>query len=117
MGLAQGARGQTGTPLEPMPSLDLCQHAAQLEQAWCSHIVARLGHSQIKVLRMDGLPAEEEAHPYDEAFVVLEGQLLLVVEGQAVSVQAGQLYTVAAGIPHAVAPGSWGTLLIVDPPA
>lgn len=100
-----------------MPTTDLRQLAAALPQAWRSHIVARLGHSQLKVLRMDGQPAEEETHPYDEAFVVLAGELRLVVAGQALRVQAGELYTVAAGIPHAVAEGSWGTLLIVDTPA
>lgn len=103
--------------MTPMPSSDLRKLAAALPQAWHSHIVARLGHSQLKVLRMDGLSAEDETHPYDEAFVVLEGQLCLVVQGQALNVQAGELYTVAAGTPHAVAAGSWGTLLIIDPAA
>ncbi|MBV5294944.1 MAG: cupin domain-containing protein [Curvibacter lanceolatus] len=100
-----------------MPTSDLHQLAAALPQPWRSHIVARLGHSQLKVLRMDGQPAEDETHPYDEAFVVLAGELRLVVAGQALRVQAGELYTVAAGIPHAVAAGSWGTLLIIDPAA
>ena len=99
-----------------MPSLDLYPLAAQLEPAWCSHIIARLGNSQIKILRMDGRTVEEETHPYDEAFLVLDGQLLLTIEGQAIRVQAGELYTVTAGVAHAVASGSWGTLLIVDPP-
>lgn len=100
-----------------MPTSNLHQLAAALTHPWHSHIVARLGYSQLKVLRMDGQPAEVEAHPYDEAFVVLEGQLKLVVQGLHVNVQAGGLYTVAAGVPHAVAEGSWGTLLIIDPPA
>lgn len=111
------AQGLTGTPLHPMPTSNLLQQAARLPQAWRSHIVSELGYSQLKILRMDGQPSEEETHPYDEAFVVLDGQLQLEVAGQAVSVQAGELYTVNAGVPHSVAAGSWGALLIVDPAA
>ena len=99
------------TPLSP---IDLCRHAAGLGQSWRSDVVARPGHSQLKVLRMDGSPSEEEVHPYAEALLVLQGQLKLRVRGEDLVVGAGELCTIEAGVPHAVGEGSWGTLVIVD---
>lgn len=102
--------------MEPTHPVHLCQHAAHLANSWRSDIVARLGHSQIKVLRMDAMPLAEEVHPYDEAFLVLEGQLQLKVAGQDLCVREGELQLVPAGVSHAVTAGSHGTLLIIDPP-
>ncbi|MBI3653167.1 MAG: cupin domain-containing protein [Acidobacteria bacterium] len=88
--------------------------AEQLPKAWSSIIVAQVGASNLKVLRMDGTPYAEEVHPYPEALLVLKGQLNLTVQGVAVTVSAGGIYVVPAGIAHGVAAGSQGILVIMD---
>ncbi|MCP3138424.1 cupin domain-containing protein [Pyxidicoccus xibeiensis] len=97
-----------------MPLLNLLSEAAALPQAWRSRVLGHVGQANVKVLRMDALPVEEERHPYDEALLVLEGLMELTVSGTPVTVRPGELYLVEAHAPHTVRAGSQGTLLIVD---
>ena len=93
---------------------DLAQQAAQLEQAWRSKRLARVGGTSLKLTRMDAQAYPDETHACAEGLLVLDGELHLDVAGEAVTVTAGQLYMVPAGVSHAVRPGSHGTLLIID---
>lgn len=90
-------------------------HAAQaLPTAWRSTVLGRAAGANIKVLRMDAAAYPDESHDFDEALLVLEGQMNLTLQGQQVVVLAGEVFIVPAGVPHAVAPGSHGTLMIID---
>ena len=93
---------------------DLAQQAAQLEQAWRSKRLARVGDTSLKLTRMDAQTHPDETHACTEGLLVLDGEMHLNVAGEAVTVTAGQLYMVPAGVSHAVRPGSHGTLLIID---
>ncbi|PTL79872.1 cupin domain-containing protein [Vitiosangium sp. GDMCC 1.1324] len=97
-----------------MTVVNLQAFAAGLPDAWRSRVLGQVGPARIKVLRMDSLAYEEELHDYNEALLVLEGEMALTVRGEPVHVRAGELYLVEAGTPHAVARGSHGTLVIVD---
>ncbi|MGK5627513.1 cupin domain-containing protein [Streptomyces sp. URMC 123] len=99
-----------------MSAVDLAATAAGLPEAWSSRRLGMVGPACVKVLRMDGLPVEEERHEAAEALLVLDGRLELEVDGLPVTVRAGELFMVAAGAAHAVRPGSRGTLVIVELP-
>jgi mannose-6-phosphate isomerase-like protein (cupin superfamily) len=97
-----------------MSKTNLHESAAALQQAWRSVVVGNAAGANIKVLRMDGSAYPNEVHEFDEALLVLEGEMKLDLGGHVVPVRAGEVYIVPAGHPHAVAPGSQGTLVIVD---
>jgi quercetin dioxygenase-like cupin family protein len=97
-----------------MSKTNLSQQAAALPDAWRSTVIGRAAGANVKVLRMDGQAYPNEVHPFDEALLVLEGQMNLDFAGEVVTVGAGEVYIVPAGVPHAVAPGSTGTLVIID---
>jgi mannose-6-phosphate isomerase-like protein (cupin superfamily) len=97
-----------------MSKINLNESAAALQQAWRSVVVGRAAGANIKVLRMDGSAYPNEVHEFDEALLVVHGQMNLDLGGHVVAVHAGEVYIVPAGCPHAVAPGSQGTLVIVD---
>ncbi|WNF31339.1 cupin domain-containing protein [Streptomyces sp. C11-1] len=97
-----------------MSSVKVAEEAAALPRAWSSAALARVGTASVKVLRMDGLPVEEERHTEPEVLLVLDGRLELTVDGGAVTVGPGEMYVVGAGVAHAVRPGSRGTLVIVE---
>ena len=97
-----------------MTKTDLTSFASSLPAAWRSTVIGRPGGANFKVVRMDRSGYPEEVHSFDEALLVLDGQLNLCIDGNDVSVAAGQVYIVPAGRPHAVAPGSSGTLIIID---
>jgi quercetin dioxygenase-like cupin family protein len=97
-----------------MSLTDLKATAEQLPHPWKSTVVARIGGSTVKVLRMDGSEYPEECHTYPEGLLVLDGQCNLTVEGNSINVRAGEIYIVPPGVRHSVAPGSSGTLVIFD---
>ncbi|WP_322014193.1 cupin domain-containing protein [Paraburkholderia sp. J12] len=97
-----------------MPLIDFKSLAAEKTQAWKSSIVGTVDSTNIKVLRMDAQPYEEEIHDYNEGLLVLDGELLLRVGPETIVVKTGQMYLALAGTAHAVLPGSHGTLVIID---
>ncbi|KVC58251.1 cupin [Burkholderia stagnalis] len=97
-----------------MPLVDFTSVAAEQTQAWKSSLVGKVGPANVKVLRMDAQPYDEETHDYNEGLLVVDGRLLLQVGAETVAVEAGQMYLALAGTAHAVLPGSHGTLVIID---
>jgi len=97
-----------------MKSINLKDQAVGLATAWRSTILGQAAGANVKVLRMDGSVYPEEVHEFDEALLVIDGQMNIDIEGLIISVRAGEVFMVPAGIPHGVAGGSSGTLVIID---
>jgi mannose-6-phosphate isomerase-like protein (cupin superfamily) len=97
-----------------MSLTNLLSLAETLPTSWRSIVVGEVAGANFKILRMDGSAYPNEAHEFNEALVVLEGQMNLRFGETVVPVMAGEVYIVPAGVPHAVAPGSHGTLIIID---
>ncbi|MCU6432215.1 cupin domain-containing protein [Undibacterium sp. Jales W-56] len=97
-----------------MSKINLLASAESLPHAWRSKVLGCAGGANFKILRMDASAYPAECHDFDEALLVLDGQMNLEIQNSLVSVRAGELFIVPAGIPHAVAPGSFGTLVIID---
>lgn len=88
--------------------------ASSLPESWRSKIVGEAAGANFKVVRMDGRAYPNESHSFNEALLVLEGQLNLQFGEEVTPVRSGEVYIVPAGLPHAVAEGSHGTLVIID---
>ena len=88
--------------------------ASALPEAWRSHVVGKAAGANLKIVRMDGGGYPAESHSFDEALLVLEGQMNLMFDDKVIAVRSGEVYVVPAGLPHAVAEGSHGTLVIFD---
>jgi quercetin dioxygenase-like cupin family protein len=104
------------TMKEPSMSdrLNLPELASSLPEAWRSKVVGKAAGANFKVVRMDGRPYPDESHSFNEALLVLEGQMNLQFGEEVVAVRAGEVYIVPAGVPHAVAAGSHVTLINID---
>lgn len=44
--------------------------------------------------------SKEHAHPFDEYFIVIQGEYTLGIKGQEIKLQAGQEYHIPRGVPH-----------------
>jgi mannose-6-phosphate isomerase-like protein (cupin superfamily) len=97
-----------------MSVTNLLSLAESLPTSWRSSVVGKTAGANFKVLRMDDTAYPDESHEFDEALLVLEGQMNLRFGATVVPVMTGEVYIVPAGVPHAVAPGSRGTLVIID---
>tara|TARA_R110000751_G_scaffold118713_1_gene219221 strand:+ start:2735 stop:3046 length:312 start_codon:yes stop_codon:yes gene_type:complete len=98
-----------------MPHINLTKMAENLPEFWKSKVIGQSGNCNIKILKMDGQQIPDETHDYNEALIVIRGEMFLRVEGEKIQVSEGEMYLALAGIPHAVAEGSHGTLMIIDP--
>ena len=94
--------------------ISLMDAARSLPMAWSSSVLGKAAGANLKVLRMDGQAYPDESHDFDEALLVLEGQMNLLLQGRQIEVGAGEVFIVPAGTPHAVAPDSHGVLVIID---
>lgn len=97
-----------------MNKTNLLRMASSLPDAWRSTVIGKAAGANVKVLRMDDQAYPSETHEFDEALLVLDGQMNLEIDSQILSVRQGEVFIVPAGAPHAVAPGSHGTLVIID---
>jgi quercetin dioxygenase-like cupin family protein len=97
-----------------MNKTDLLEEASTLPDTWRSVVVGRAGGANVKVLRMDEGAYPRETHEFDEALLVLDGQMNLEIDSRVLPVHRGEVIIVPAGVPHAVALGSHGTLVIID---
>lgn len=94
--------------------INLQSIALSIPDSWRSKIVGKVAGTNVKVVRMDGRAYPNEEHPFNEALLVVEGQMNLQLGDRVIPVKSGEVYIVPAGIAHAVAPGSHGTLVIID---
>jgi quercetin dioxygenase-like cupin family protein len=93
---------------------NLMDLASSLPEAWRSKIVGEAAGANFKVVRMDGRTYPNESHSFNEALLVIEGQMNLQFGEKVIQVQSSEVYIVPAGRAHAVAEGSHGTLVIID---
>lgn len=44
--------------------------------------------------------SKEHVHPFDEYFIVIQGEYMLGIEGREIRLQTGQEYHIPQGVPH-----------------
>ena len=89
--------------------------AAHELPCWRSAIVARIGSANVKIERLNAEGQPPETHDdFDEALIVLQGNLELECGGTHVSIRTNDLFVVPMKTPHRVLPGSDGVVLIVN---
>ena len=98
-----------------MKLLNLSDEAKALPDAWRSKILGKTAGANFKIIRMgeDGIPFESHAE-FNEALLVIEGEMQLEIEGKIIGMKAGDFYVVPAGKRHRVLQGSHGALFLVD---
>jgi mannose-6-phosphate isomerase-like protein (cupin superfamily) len=77
----------------------------------------RYGGINVSFFLVDGPPgsgAELHKHPYEEVFVVQEGDATLTVGDDTIEVSGGQIVVVPAGVPHKFVNSGTGPLRQVD---
>ena len=102
-------------PPDPPDPVDLLAACRRLDAPWTPGVVAALNDYRFKVARLEG-PFVEHAHPdTDEAFLVLEGRLVIELEEREVALGPGELFVVPAGERHRPVADGVCHVLLVEP--
>ncbi len=84
--------------------IDIHEFAALVYEPYANHPLAQVNDHVVRISVMTE-PFYWHLHPdTDEAFLVLEGTLLIEFEDGAVELTAGQMLTVPAGVAHRTSP-------------
>lgn len=77
----------------------------------------RFGGANVSIILVDMLPGEGprlHSHPYEEVFIVQEGQATYTVGADKLTITAGQIVIVPAGVAHTFVNSGTGRLRQVD---
>ena len=97
-------------------SIDLVAKLALFTETWSPRVVAELNDYQFKLARLHGDFVWHRHDDTDEAFLMLEGSLVIEFhDGDDVTLGEGQLYVVPKGVEHKPRADSECHVLIVEP--
>lgn len=88
---------------------------AKLNEHWSPRVIAELNDYQFKLVKIEG-DFIWHSHPEtDEAFIVIEGELLIRFRDGEVRLAPGELYVVPAGMEHKPYAERECSLLLIEP--
>ena len=82
-------------------------------EIWSPKVIAELNENQFKLAKLKGEFVWHKHDDTDEAFIVLEGDLIVLFRDGQVNLSAGEMFVVPKGVEHkTVADDECGVLLI-----
>lgn len=96
--------------------LKLADESASLPDGWQARSLADFGCVRAKLFKVDPAGLAEECHlDWDEALLMVDGDLTLVLDGVRVVLQTGDFLLIPRGVPHRILPGGHGAFVLLDP--
>lgn len=96
-------------------SINLLDKLSKVAELWSPHVVAELNDYQFKVARIQG-EFTWHSHPdTDEAFIVLDGSIVIKLRDGEVTLKTGELYVVPRGVEHKPVAESEAQILLIEP--
>lgn len=83
-----------------MQAVNLNDKLKQIDELWSPRIVARVNDNEFKLARIKG---EFDWHSHsdtDEAFVVLDGEMILELRDRQIPMRRGDMFVVPSGVEH-----------------
>ena len=81
--------------------MNLAAVAAQLSDGWKGRVLADFGCVRMKLFKADAVGLAEEMHSdWDEAILMLEGELVLELDQVPMHLKAGDFHLIARGVQH-----------------
>lgn len=84
--------------------IDLRQEPCLYEDLWHPRVVAELNDVQFKVVKFEGDFVWHKHDDTDEAFLVIQGEMIVEFRDRVVRIREGQLFVVPKGDEHITAP-------------
>lgn len=96
--------------------LNLKDTALSLPAGWNGRTLADFGCVRTKLFKVDPAGLAEERHSnWDEALLMLDGELILELDGAQLALKAGDFCLIPRGVPHRILSGCHGSFVLLDP--
>jgi len=100
--------------------INLAAKLAEIQAPWTPHVCAELNDYEFKLARLEGDFVWHAHAGTDEAFLVIEGQLMIELRGEAsgprsVALGPGDLFVVPQGIEHWPRSADGCGVLLIEP--
>jgi mannose-6-phosphate isomerase-like protein (cupin superfamily) len=98
-----------------MPLINFKEKLAKITDHWSPRVIAELNDYQFKLAKIQG-DFIWHSHPEtDEAFIVLDGSLVIEFRDGRVEISPGEMFVVAKGVEHKPYAEHECNLLLVEP--
>jgi mannose-6-phosphate isomerase-like protein (cupin superfamily) len=87
----------------------------KFSELWSPRVIAELNDYQFKLAKIKGDFVWHRHPETDEAFIILEGNLLIEFRDGSVELSAGEMFVVPKGVEHKPYAAEECTLLLVEP--
>jgi mannose-6-phosphate isomerase-like protein (cupin superfamily) len=96
-------------------AINFVEKLALIQEHWQPRVVAEINDYQVKLVKLEG-DFVWHSHPdTDEAFIVLDGELVIELRDGEVRLGAGELYVVPAGVEHKPYAEAECSLMLIEP--
>jgi len=85
------------------------------EEQWAPKVIAEMNDYQFKIVRIEGDFVWHSHQDTDEAFIVLEGNLIIDFRDGTVSLEKGEMFVVPKGVEHKPHAENEVKLLLIEP--
>ena len=95
--------------------VDLAAALATFDEPYAPRIVARMNDYKLMVVRAQGEFVWHSHPETDDAFLVLEGELVIDLRDRSVTLGPGELFVVPRGVEHRPRSSAGAAVLLIEP--
>lgn len=95
--------------------INFAQKLSMFSEIWTPKVIAELNDYQFKLAKFEGDFVWHRHSGTDEAFIVLDGQLLIQLRDGDVELQSGEMYVVPKGVEHKPVAKTPVSVLLIEP--
>lgn len=96
-------------------AINFADKLSRFSEQWSPRVIAEMNDYQFKLARLQGDFVWHHHADTDEAFIVLEGEMVIELRDGAVALSAGEMYVVPKGVDHRPRASSECKVLLIEP--
>ena len=96
-------------------AINFAEKLSQITDRWQPRVMAELNDYQFKIVKIEGDFIWHDHPETDEAFIVLEGTLLIDMPDGTVSIGAGEMHVVPKGVRHRPRAQGVVSMILIEP--
>ncbi|MEM7366829.1 MAG: cupin domain-containing protein [Pseudomonadota bacterium] len=98
-----------------MQPINFAEKFERFSDLWSPKVIAEMNDYQFKLAKVEGEFVWHDHQDTDEAFIVLEGELVIEFEQDAITLGPGEMHVVPKGTPHKPVAKGLCKIMLVEP--